>query len=69
VGRKRDLSACIAAAEKAGFARFEMSATLTDVPLHLAGGYRVLEQIEASLPNGEVLAIVCMAKDAAKEVS
>lgn len=63
------LGACEAAAEEAGFARFEMGATLTGVPLYLARGYRVLEQIESPLANGELLPIAGMAKDAMKEVS
>lgn len=63
------LNACETAAEEAGFARFEMGATLTGVPLYLARGYRILDRIENPLPNGEVLPIVRMAKDAAKEVS
>ena len=63
------LTACENAAREAGFHRFEMGATLTGVPLYLARGYRILERIEAPLPNGAALPIVLMAKDAAKEVS
>jgi len=63
------LTACESAAQEAGFAHFEMGATLTGVPLYLARGYRVLDRIEAPLRNGETLPIVCMAKDAVKEVS
>lgn len=63
------LAHCESAAEMAGFTRFEMGATLTGVQLYLARGYRVLDRIEAPLPNGEVLPIVRMAKDAVKEVS
>lgn len=47
----------------------ERAATLTGVPLYLARGYRVLDRIEAPLPNGLSLPIVRMAKEAVKEVS
>ena len=63
------LAACERAAVQAGFRCFEMGATLTGVPLYLARGYRVLDRIEAPLPNGLSLPIVRMAKEAVKEVS
>jgi N-acetylglutamate synthase-like GNAT family acetyltransferase len=56
------LEACESAARSAGFSRFEMGATLTGVPLYLARGYRVLDQIEVPLRNGHTLAVVRMAK-------
>jgi len=56
------LEACESAARSAGFARFEMGATLTGVPLYLARGYQVLERIEVPLHNGHTLPVVRMAK-------
>jgi hypothetical protein len=63
------LAACELAAARAGFRRFEMGATLTGVPLYVARSYKIVDRIEAQLPNGFTLPIVRMAKDAAKEVS
>ena len=56
------LEACENAAQAAGFIRFEMGATLTGVPLYLARGYVVLENLEVPLANGETLPIVRMEK-------
>jgi GNAT superfamily N-acetyltransferase len=56
------LESCEAAAKAAGFARFEMGATLTGVPMYRARGYVELEHLEVPLGNGEALPIVRMAK-------
>jgi GNAT superfamily N-acetyltransferase len=56
------LDVCEEAARQAGFHCFEMGATLTGVPLYAARGYVEIGRIEASLPNGEKLPIVRMAK-------
>jgi len=58
----RILEACESAARAAGFARFEMGATLTGVPLYLARGYQILERMEVPLTNGHTLGVVRMAK-------
>jgi GNAT superfamily N-acetyltransferase len=56
------LEACEQAATAAGFARFEMGATLSGVPLYRARGYAVLENLGVPLANGESLPIVRMEK-------
>lgn len=53
-----------AAAMAAGFHRFEMGSTLTGVPLYRLKGYVEIERIGVPLPNGEVLPIVRMVKNA-----
>ncbi len=58
------LAHCENAAKSAGFRCFEMGSTLTGVPLYRLKGYRELERIEVPLPNGEVLPVVRMRKDA-----
>jgi len=56
------LEACEAAAEKAGFRRLEMGATLTGVPFYRAKGYVELEPEEVPLGDGLTLPIVRMGK-------
>jgi N-acetylglutamate synthase-like GNAT family acetyltransferase len=56
------LQACEKAAQEAGFARYEMGATLTGVPLYAARGYVPVENLEVPLANGERLPIVRMEK-------
>ncbi|MFZ0771640.1 MAG: GNAT family N-acetyltransferase [Candidatus Sulfotelmatobacter sp.] len=56
------LEACENAALEAGFTRLEMGATLSGVAFYKAKGYAEIESQEAPLGNGEVLAIVKMAK-------
>jgi GNAT superfamily N-acetyltransferase len=56
------LKHCEEAAAGAGFRAFEMGSTLTGVALYTLKGYRETEQVEVSLPNGEVLPIVKMRK-------
>ena len=56
------LKACEAAAEAAGFRRFELGATLTGIPLYQACGYEPIEATEAQMANGLTLPIVRMGK-------
>lgn len=58
------LEACENAAKAAGFQRFEMGATLTGVRLFRARGYVALENLKVPLPNGELLPVVRMSKQA-----
>jgi GNAT superfamily N-acetyltransferase len=59
----RILEACEAAAQKAGFRRLEMGATLSGVPFYRARGYREEERLRVPLGEGEELAIVRMTRD------
>jgi GNAT superfamily N-acetyltransferase len=56
------LAHCEAAAQAAGFRRFQMGSTLTGQPLYALKGYRATERIEVPLPNGEVLPVITMTK-------
>jgi GNAT superfamily N-acetyltransferase len=56
------LDACETAALEAGFTRLEMGATLSGVAFYKAKGYTAVENQQAALDNGEVLAIVRMGK-------
>lgn len=56
------LQHCEAAAQQAGFRRFEMGSTLTGVPLYSQRGYVEQGRIEVPLPNGESLTVVRMTK-------
>ena len=58
------LDACENAAKAAGFARFEMGATLTGAKLFSARGYLPVRKLEVALRNGESLPIVQMEKHA-----
>jgi GNAT superfamily N-acetyltransferase len=58
----RILQACEEAARAAGFKRYEMGATLTGVPLYEAKGYKVIDDVEIPLMNGEFLKVVRMGK-------
>jgi GNAT superfamily N-acetyltransferase len=53
-----------AAAQAAGFRRFEMGSTLTGVPLYRLKGYVEVERIAVPLRNGEALPVVRMVKAA-----
>jgi GNAT superfamily N-acetyltransferase len=53
-----------AAAQAAGFRRFEMGSTLTGVPLYRLKGYVETEHVAVPLHNGEALPIVRMIKTA-----
>jgi len=56
------INVCEAAAKENGFTSFELGATLPGVPLYAAMGYKAIERIDASLPDGELLGIVKMRK-------
>jgi GNAT superfamily N-acetyltransferase len=56
------LAHCEAAAQAAGFTRFEMGSTLTGVPLYSLKGYVERSRSELALPNGETISIVHMNK-------
>jgi len=58
------LDACEAAAMAAGFARYEMGATLTGAKLFGARGYVAVKRIEIPLSNGESLPVIHMEKQA-----
>ncbi len=58
----RILELCEQAAQAEGFARFEMGATLTGIPLYRRHGYVEQERVELPLANGETLPIVRMTK-------
>src|SRR5580658_9603501 len=53
-----------AAAQAAGFRKFEMGSTLTGVPLYRLKGYVEVERIAVPLHNGEALPVVKMIKSA-----
>ncbi|MGB9290416.1 MAG: GNAT family N-acetyltransferase [Terracidiphilus sp.] len=55
---------CESAARDAGFHRFELGSTLTGVPLYLLKGYKRLKTVDVPLPNGEIVPVVQMAKEA-----
>lgn len=54
------LAACEEAARAAGFTRVELMATLPGEPLYAACGYRVLERLELTLPDGVRIGAVRM---------
>jgi len=56
------LQACEEAAKSAGFARFEMGATLTGAKLFGAKGYVAVKPITIPLVNGESLPVIHMEK-------
>ena len=58
----RILEACEEAGYAAGFRRFEMTATLTGLPLYLARGYAELERTLIPLPNGLSYPVVKLSK-------
>jgi GNAT superfamily N-acetyltransferase len=58
----RLLDACENAARAAGFARFELGATLTGEKLFRTRGYSFVERIEVPMSNGHTLPVIRMAK-------
>ena len=54
------LVACEAAARAEGFRRLTLMATLPGVPLYLAFGFRAVERVDLTLPDGVVVAGVAM---------
>lgn len=60
------LQACEQAAANAGFAKLEMTATLTGIRFYETHGYRRGEEFEIELANGSTLLVVKMQKDFAE---
>ena len=58
------LQACEDAARSAGFARYEMGATLTGAKLFGVKGYAAIKRISIPLVNGETLPVIHMEKQA-----
>ena len=58
----RILAACEDAAKAAGFARYEMGATLTGAKLFGARGYLEIDRIQVPLKNGATLPVIRMEK-------
>ena len=56
------LNECEYAAQKAGFRKFEMGATITGIPLYEAHGYTRSGHVDVPLPGGEKLPVVHMVK-------
>jgi GNAT superfamily N-acetyltransferase len=54
------LDACEAAARAEGFRRLTLMATLPGVPLYLAFGFRAVERVNLTLPDGVIVAGVAM---------
>jgi GNAT superfamily N-acetyltransferase len=59
---RRILEECEAAAQREGFRRLALMATLPGVPLYLAYGFRPLEELEITLEDGVTLECVSMDK-------
>ncbi len=57
------LNTCEAAARASGFARVELTSTLTGVALYKARGFEPKERLELPLRNGATLPVVRMEKD------
>ncbi|MES2377352.1 MAG: GNAT family N-acetyltransferase [Bacteroidota bacterium] len=61
---KHIINVCETAARDNGFTCFELGATLPGVPLYTALGYLPVKRVDAALPDGEVLGILKMQKQA-----
>ncbi len=61
------LQKCEEAALAAGFRRFEMTATLTGLPMYLARGYAKVERTVIPLTNGGSFAVWKLAKQIAED--
>ena len=57
---RRIFEACRASAEMAGFSALELGATLPGVPFYERLGFKALERVDASMPEGLVLQVVRM---------
>jgi predicted N-acetyltransferase YhbS len=66
IGR-RIIVLCEQSAQKAGFTRMELAATLPGEPLYAALGYQVTKRLDVQMPDGEVLPVAYMAKALAAE--
>ena len=58
----RLLAACEDAAERSGFATFELAATLSGVPLYAALGFEERERLSVPMPDGRELQVVRMVR-------
>ena len=58
------LRSCVDAARAAGFRRLSLAATLPGVPLYRAFGFEERERFDVPLPDGEVLPVIRMERDA-----
>jgi GNAT superfamily N-acetyltransferase len=59
---RRILDECASAARREGFRMLSLMATLPGVPLYAAYGFRSLEEVEVTLPDGVRIACVTMEK-------
>ncbi len=59
---RRLFERCAADALRAGFQAFELMATLPGEPLYRTLGFRVLDRLEAPLPDGVLLPVVRMTR-------
>lgn len=60
---KQIIQHCEHAAYNNGFSSMELGATLPGVPLYEVIGYRTVENIDAKMPDGEILEIVKMRRE------
>ena len=58
------MAASETAAQKAGFTRLELVATLTGEPLYAASGFEVAERFDTTLPDGALFPVARMVKTA-----
>jgi N-acetylglutamate synthase-like GNAT family acetyltransferase len=63
------LHTCESAVREAGFARAELTSTLTGIPLYEARGFEARERMELPLANGATLPVVRMEKELAVTAS
>ena len=56
------INLCEMAAYNYGFKKIELGATLPGVPLYEVSGYKIVEQLNILLPNGETFDVVKMGK-------
>jgi GNAT superfamily N-acetyltransferase len=59
---RRILEECEAAARREGFGQLALVSTLPGLPLYLAYGFRPLEEVEVTMPDGLQIACVSMEK-------
>ena len=62
------LSLCEAAAQREGFRRVELAATMAGLPLYAACGYREIERFLSGTPAGVRVPLVKMGRELAREV-
>jgi GNAT superfamily N-acetyltransferase len=59
---RRILEECEAAARREGFRQLALVSTMPGVPLYLAYGFRPLEELEVTMPDGVTIACLSMEK-------